>query len=418
MKIQYISTGKYIKPKEKIEGHVFFSNNLSAPFSLDDFDINIIDLNNIWENSNSENILEIDAFNDIKSLRVMMKNSKRTKFIIIYPINQNYNYKNANIYGEYTINKRKLLKDIISEISRFISAFLNVSNEIKIEYEKTLTFIGDSAVLADFYFNNSKSFLTKSSSDKITTIALSPKIYLTTLNFMSSYTSNYVIPLNTIISFLKQIKLIEEKANIPDWLETINFLNDKEEKEKIKENNKIINKAQEEIETSKKILDKNLYYKSILYATGDELVKVVFDILGDILDYNLNNFTDERKEDFLIKKENITFIGEIKGVNKSVNNGNISQLDNHYNMYIDKLNDENKEENVKALLIINYNRNSPINERHEIHENQINLAERNKSLIIPTYELLKLYEAFKQHRISSDEIEKMFIDKIGVFKYV
>lgn len=418
MKIQYISTGKYIKPKEKIEGHVFFSNNLSAPFSLDDFDINIIDLNNIWENSNSENILEIDAFNDIKSLRVMMKNSKRTKFIIIYPINQNYNYKNANIYGEYTINKRKLLKDIISEISRFISAFLNVSNEIKIEYEKTLTFIGDSAVLADFYFNNSKSFLTKSSSDKITTIALSPKIYLTTLNFMSSYTSNYVITLNTIISFLKQIKLIEEKANIPDWLETINFLNDKEEKEKIKENNKIINKAQEEIETSKKILDKNLYYKSILYATGDELVKVVFDILGDILDYNLNNFTDERKEDFLIKKENITFIGEIKGVNKSVNNGNISQLDNHYNMYIDKLNDENKEENVKALLIINYNRNSPINERHEIHENQINLAERNKSLIIPTYELLKLYEAFKQHRISSDEIEKMFIDKIGVFKYV
>lgn len=418
MKIQYISTGKYIKPKEKIEGHVFFSNNLSAPFSLDDFDINIIDLNNIWENSNSENILEIDAFNDIKSLRVMMKNSKRTKFIIIYPVNQNYNYKNANIYGEYTIDKRKLLKDIISEISRFISAFLNVSNEIKIEYEKTLTFIGDSAVLADFYFNNSKSFLTKSSSDKITTIALSPKIYLTTLNFMSSYTSNYVITLNTIISFLKQIKLIEEKANIPDWLETINFLNDKEEKEKIKENNKIINKAQEEIETSKKILDKNLYYKSILYATGDELVKVVFDILGDILDYNLNNFTDERKEDFLIKKENITFIGEIKGVNKSVNNGNISQLDNHYNMYIDKLNDENKEENVKALLIINYNRNSPINERHEIHENQINLAERNKSLIIPTYELLKLYEAFKQHRISSDEIEKMFIDKIGVFKYV
>ncbi|MBR8701292.1 hypothetical protein IX317_001093 [Fusobacterium sp. DD29] len=414
MKIQYISTRIEAEQTKKINENIFLFSKLSSPFSLDSFDINIIDFNYIWKNSNSENILKIDVINDIDSLKDMIQNSKNTKFIIFYPQNERYEYK--TVKGMVWRDEKKLLKDMIPQVSEIISYLLKIDKEVKILYERTATVIDNNIVLmADFCFNEKKEVLTKSSSDKATTIKFNERVYLTTLNFERIFNKEFQ---ESIIPFLKKIKLIEEKSTVPDWLETINFLNDKEEKEKIKENNKIINKAQEEIETSKKILDKNLYYKSILYATGDELVKVVFDILGDILDYNLNNFTDERKEDFLIKKENITFIGEIKGVNGSVKNANISQLDNHYNMYIDKLNDENKEENVKALLIINYNRNSPINERNEIHENQINLAERNKSLIIPTYDLLKLYEAFKQHRISSDEIEKMFIDKIGVFKYI
>lgn len=186
---------------------------------------------------------------------------------------------------------------------------------------------------------------------------------------------------------------------------------------KITSQKAIISNAKLEIEKSQEILSKNLYYKSILYSNGNELVKVVFEILENILDCDLSSFNDEKHEDFLIKKSNITFVGEIKGVNGSVKNANISQLDVHYNGYLDKLQEENKSENVKALLIINPNRSRPIKEREQIHQNQLNLAIRNGSLIIQTYDLLKIFEAFKQNKISSEEIEDIFTDKIGILDY-
>lgn len=417
MKIQYISASIDSSSNKEVHGNTFLFSNLSSPFSLDSFDINIIDLNYIWKNSNSEDILKMDAINDINSLKEMIINSKKTKFIIIYPKNQEYKYGIKR--GIYLGEEKKFLKDMIPEVSELISYFLNINYEIKMLYERTETIMVDGVILmADFCFNVQKEILTKSSSDKVTTIKLHQQMYLTTLNFevflKEKINFNFY---KDIISFFRKIKLIEEKINMPDWINTINFFDDKKEKEKIRERNEIINRAKEEIKRSKEILDKNLYYKSILYTTGDDLVKVVFDILSNILGYNLDNFTDERKEDFLIKKKNITFIGEIKGVTASVKNANISQLDNHYNTYIDKLNDENIEENVKALLIINYNRNCPISERNEIHQNQVDLAERNRSLIIPTYDLLRLFEAFKEKKISIEKIENIFIEKIGVFKY-
>ena len=89
----------------------------------------------------------------------------------------------------------------------------------------------------------------------------------------------------------------------------------------------------------------------------------------------------------------------------------------HYRRYLDKLQEENRNENVKALLIINPNRNRPIEKREKIHQNQLELAIRNGSLIIQTYDLLKIFEAFKQNKISSEEIEDVFIDKIGILDY-
>ena len=47
-------------------------------------------------------------------------------------------------------------------------------------------------------------------------------------------------------------------------------------------------------------LEENAKYKSILYTNGNELVRVVFEILESILDYDLSSFEDILKEDFLI----------------------------------------------------------------------------------------------------------------------
>lgn len=409
MNIQYISVNSRVDRNEIFERHNFTFNNFSTPFSLDNFDINIIDLNDIWHNSKSEEILEIEIMNDLYSLKEMMSNSKKSRFILICPLNQEYDYTVWSVRGFYS--KSKILKDIICEFSKIIDYLLPDDKQVNLIYERTSTLVSnEKTLMADFYFKDSTEILTESSTNKVTTIKLNERFYITTLSFHFGY----IDCKENVISFLKKIELIKNENIIPEWIYSLNLFDDIEQKEKIENQKNIISKAELEIKKSQEILDENLYYKSILYSTGDELVKVVFKILENILECDLSDFNDERHEDFLIKKSNVTFIGEIKGVNGSIKNTNISQLDVHYNGYLDKLQEENRKENVKALLIINPNRNRPIEAREKIHQNQLELAERNKSLIIQTYDLLKIFEAFKEEKISSEEIERIFINKIGV----
>ena len=159
---------------------------------------------------------------------------------------------------------------------------------------------------------------------------------------------------------------------------------------------------------------KNLEYKSILYSTGDKLVKIVLEILDELLDNDSSTFIDERREDFLIKKDDITFIGEIKGISQSVANKNVAQLDNHVQEYMDKLELEKKEENVKGLLIINHQRKMPLEKRQKIHENQLRIATRNGALIIETQTLLDLYDKFKKQEITKEECKRLFTEEVGI----
>ena len=408
MNIQYINNYSTEEFKRSFESHNFTFNSFSKPFSLDDFDINIIDLNNIWYNEISEKITDINILNDLDSLKVMMSHSKKSRFLLICPYNQEFIYTETEFLQEKCTHKI-MLKNIIHEFVDIVKFLLpdDASIDIDLNFERTKTYINDTQAFdADFYFNKYPNFLTKSTSDKITTIKLTSTadFYVTTLNF---YFKSAFLEKN-IINFLKKIELIKNENPVPEWIFSEILFDDAEQMKKITSQKAIISNAKLEIEKSQEILSKNLYYKSILYSNGNELVKVVFEILENILDCDLSNFNDEKHEDFLIKKSNITFVGEIKGVNGSVKNANISQLDVHYNGYLDKLQEENKSENVKALLIINPNRSRPIKEREQIHQNQLNLAIRNGSLIIQTYDLLKIFEAFKQNKISSEEIEDIF----------
>lgn len=100
-----------------------------------------------------------------------------------------------------------------------------------------------------------------------------------------------------------------------------------------------------------------------------------------------------KNEDFLTTVSDHTFIGEIKGVNHNVKSENVAQLDRHYQSYLDDNPDVN-EDKISALLIMNHQKNKPIPDREVVHERQIALAERNGSLIIETYALLKLFEKY------------------------
>lgn len=284
---------------------------------------------------------------------------------------------------------------------------------MKIAYERTNTKINDNTVSADFNFTNVgmtefKPVTYSSNSNKITTIK-KEKIFLTTLNISKEE--------KNIINFINlYCKKDTEKENIPEWVYNIRFYNDEQLIEDKNINNEKIKKLEEKNIKLDEQLKKNLEYKSILYTTGDELVKVVSEILDELLEYDSGEFIDEGKEDFLIKKDDVTFVGEIKGISSAVQNKNVSQLEVHIQNYFDKLNEEGKDELIKGLLIINHQRNKDINERQEVHEHQKKLAEKYGSAIIETHTLLKMYEMYKRGDLSKEECKKILKEKIGLIE--
>ena len=163
------------------------------------------------------------------------------------------------------------------------------------------------------------------------------------------------------------------------------------------------------------LIEENLRYKSVLYETGDALVKVVFDMLEKMLNYDLSTFEDRHKEDFLIKKDGITFVGEVKGITSNVRSSNISQAETHAKQYAELLEDEGKaEENIKPLLIVNSLRNMPINERKPINEDQRHMAETRGILVITTDVLLYLFENFLNKTVSEEKILDLLTNKVGI----
>ena len=126
----------------------------------------------------------------------------------------------------------------------------------------------------------------------------------------------------------------------------------------------------------------------------------------------------KKKEDFLIKKPDYTLIGEIKGITSNVKNDNVTQLETHYQNYMDTLQESGAEENVHQILIINPLRTKPLSEREPVNENQIKLAKRNESLIIETKTLLRLFEKFLQGIITTEDCERLFTTKAGLLEEI
>lgn len=117
-----------------------------------------------------------------------------------------------------------------------------------------------------------------------------------------------------------------------------------------------------------------------------------------------------------MKLNDITFIGEIKGLSSNIRSANVSQLEVHYQGYLDSLAENDEKENTKGLLIINHQRNIDIKDRKPVHETQINLANHYNSLIIETTTLLKIFEEYKDKKLSKTEIQELFVNNSGILK--
>lgn len=396
MKIQVINfTGNGYEDNPDIKVSV-----LDSPDSFDLNDVNIIDLNSeeIWKNRQS-NMSTIDAEKDILTLMNIIKNSKSSKTVIQLPQNFKYQYGESHRYNTK-------LKDNITVIENITKALIG-ANQINIMFASTSTKISNMEVKSDFIIekveNNTARniFISKSIDGKITTTG-GTRIFITTLDICKDC---------QMIEFLKHIGAIKSsKEPIPEWMKEVTMFDDKKQLQLIEKSEKTITDCNLKIDTSMNILTENNKYKSILYTQGDELVEVVSDILTEIFEVDLKGFVDKKKEDFLFKQNEITYIGEVKGINTNVKAGNLAQLDKHYHDY----RDENKNESVKALLIINAQRTKKLSDREAVNDEQIKLAARNGSLIVETAVFVKMFEMYKLQTMSRDRCIELLRDKKGI----
>lgn len=374
-------------------------NNFNKPNALDDFDINIFDLNytDMWKNKSMTEIepkTETIMSADFRSINQMIMNSERAINIICLPQNIYYSWKC------YSDSFNRQLKDMIPLLTQILKQLIPIDN-LEITYENSFTLIKENEVGASFFINY-KDFdvLTRSTSNKITTIKRE-RLFITSLDII---TKDH----NILLDYLYEMGVMKKDEEYPDWIYKYNFNDDDLQKNNIEQAKEKIKMQKEIIENANKKLQDNLHFKSILYNNSDQLVAVVFEILEYIFDISLSDFNDEKKEDFLFKKDNITYIGEIKGVTSNIKYEHVSQLEVHYSKYLDFMQEKGLKEEVKKLLIINYERSKDVLLRDEVNQMQIDLAIKNVSLIIDTKSLLLIYE----------KLLKGNINKCNVIKYI
>lgn len=380
-------------------------SRFSEPKAFDDFDINIIDLSfsELWRNQSYrlENT-NLVLLNDLKVYNSIISNSKKSVIIVVFPQNINYQY-NLDVKNRYT--EKTEIKNILEKVKKLIRENIYDKN-FELIFEITKTLINKKCLKADFYFSENDlngDVVIKSTSDKVTTIMPKNNLYFTTLNILENEENLY--------EFLNKLKIkTKNETQLPDWIDEVNILNDEETKNEIKVIESTINENLIRKEEKKKILEKNLQIKSILYETDKNLQNQVSNMLCEIFNYSDSDFVDEMEEDFRIKLEDITFLIETKGLTKNLAGTDVSKLFNHVEVYLETADES---ENVKGLLIVATERLKKIEERNPIPDRQILIAKRNGLLIISTEVFLKIYEDFINKKISQEEIKKSFIEKSG-----
>lgn len=403
MKIQYIS---FDGEEKQNTNENIICNKFDNAISFDEYDLNIISLLNesIWTYENSE-LNSIDCIKDFYSLNHQIFSAEKSITIIVLPQNFKFRYFKKSSNNGY--HRSIQLKDYIPFWSGTILSNSLFGSRFYLKdyivYDNCNTIIGDKKIQSAFYFKSSN-YLTCSVAGHSTTIAIGNGIIVTGLNFKQNE-----FDLDT---FLTQIGLLNKSEPIPEWLNKYKILNDDELEKNLENEKERLSSVQKKIENIQKQIQDNLHYKKALIMNGDELVKIVFDMLEEMLDYDLSDFKDIKNEDFLIEKNGNVFIGEIKGVTTNVKSEHVSQLDVHYHKYIDD-NTGIDIHKVKALLIISPFRTKDIKHRDPVHEIQIQLAERNGSLIITTETLIKLFEKLQRHETDPDKILELLMSKSG-----
>lgn len=364
--------------------------------SFNAFKFNVIDLNDdiFWNYQMFSNNKELPTITN-----AINNSNNKTTFIFLLPQNITVTTKESGIMNE-SLNKN------VEIVSEFIGDL--TGRYIELIFGRNITKIDEIEYNADFYFkNDSKTEVIKTNMNGDNTFIKIDNFIFTTINITNT---------TTLKSFIDDISPSYKKVDTPEWFKNIDFLNDEKENENIIRYQNEIKCLEDKIKESERILEENNKYKSILYTQGNALVKVVNEILDEMLNTNLSKFNDVYNEDFYFEKDNIGFIGEIKGVKTNLKNPYLNQLNDHA---VKKLHEHDEKEidiPLKQIMIINTFRKIPPDDRKDIENETIDKAKMHEALVITTPELLKLLEKFKKDEISRAEIIECMKNDIGVFE--
>lgn len=368
--------------------------------TFDSYEINVIDLSSdsIWKSNGSSADVSNEA-NNIKSIRKMIGSSKKTRFVFLLPSNIQFEYNKS--YGEY---KSKIkMRDNIKGMKAILLSIIDFT--FGLEYMPNKTIVGDYLALSDFYFTDlpegSINVLRSQDSEKIVSFEKNGNVYTT----LSICTPELLFPLIEYYSNKK-------KQECPKWFEKICFNGDDKARKMIETKTKEIENAQQIIAEQKEILNNNNYYKSILFETGDTLVKIVFDIIKDITGLDLSTFVDKKKEDFNCLLDDTYYVGEIKGVSDNVKRKYLSELEDNKQDFLDR----NNVSFAKGLLIINHQRGKAPEDREEVYPDQIAYAKKDELLIIESTTLLDIYESFLKGELDIEKFKRAIKDITGLLK--
>lgn len=380
--------------------------------SFDMYNINIINLNcdSIWKCDSSQ-INTLNIKDDLIPLKQSIK-SCNNKIIIVMPINHTFYYKKS-YNGNYIESKK--LKNLSTIVTKMLRDY--VCEEIPdYVYDKCKTTIDNFEFNSDFYFNeiNENNILLISDNGNKVNTFISDNLIITTLDIFG-YKSNEN-PNEKLNTYINNIYKSDDEELLPDWLNEIQFFDDKKYIDKIEKSKKEIEKLKEEINKNQQKLNDNNKIKGILYKTGDDLNKEIINILEDILKEH-NDFDDVYEEDYKFISNNTTFLVETKGLNNEVSGQNVTDAFSHLTIYEDNLEKQNIIEDTKCLFFVASERKKCISERKKINSRQETIAKRNNTLIIDTPTFLNIYEDFLNKKILKDEIIKMFKEQFGVIKY-
>ncbi|WP_271400686.1 hypothetical protein [Salinicoccus roseus] len=413
MRIQYITQGRKNFTADNIEMKTFDD---CLPFKL--YDLNILDFRapSFWsfiKNNTSNSTSQIAFLNKHILMQSNLQNvmSKKALIFVILPQNIEIPFGERKgvdrwLKGKYESSLE--LRRMINEISAFFSAVFRI--EVDMDYKSYEYDIQGENIKADFYIKNSETNynVIKKANNRIIAFNYNNFIF-TTLNVTKETQLSKILGDLNIIS--------EPNSDVPSWFKEVKMFDDLDLVARIHQNKLTIKENLEENEKLNNKLKTNERYKSILYKSGEPLVQQVVDILEKLFEKKFGTFIDEKKEDFLFEHGDDKFIIEIKGVNSNVKSSNISQLDRHYLNYLEA-NDVSKEEsqNIYKLLIINHQKNKKLNDRAEVHKNQIHDAEKKyEVLIVDAITLLKLLELKFNDEIDANKVAEMF-KKVGILE--
>ena len=402
MAIQYIS---YLKKN--------YTNFVCSTFKhfdqIDKYDLTIVDFgeHDLWVFTPGMTLRTI-VDEEILKLNEAILNSKNGNVLYLLP--QDLKIANPHVQGK-SVNLSFYLLDFKNKL--FVNSNLKDLKEICVVDDETSLKNG-AKLKSSFFFkcsSNAYDALTLSDySEHKTTIKNAFNHYI--------YTFLDIDNEEKLLDFLETIGISVSHSILPQWLLDLDWFNDKDLKEEIFANQKIIQTSNEKISENRKMLDVNNQYKSMLVSQGDELVKSVFMTLEEILEIDTQSFIDEKVQDLDFVINDVTYLVEIKGVAGNVKNENITQLIAHESRFTDSLNEKGITQPpiIKKVLIINHQRQKKIEDRLAINKQQIDLAIKYDVLVIETITLLRVLESFRKGALSKDDILNLFTAKTGLLK--